>query len=205
MKKKADVPKINKRIGLFGGTFDPVHTGHLIIAETVYEQTNLDVVMFIPSANPPHKNHELMFDADQRFRMLSLAIKDNPHFIVSDIEMNHEGPSFTIDTIRKIKADLSPETELSFVVGKDNLFEMETWKETEAILEECTILAADRICEKEGDIPDWLKEKVVFVTVPLIEISSSDIRKRIREGKSIRYLVPDVVADIIEKAMRSQK
>ena len=199
MKKKPDVIKFDKRIGLFGGTFDPVHTGHLIIAETVCEQANLDVVMFIPSANPPHKNRELMFDADQRFRMLSEAIKDNPNFIVSDIEMQREGPSFTIDTIRKIKDDLPPETELSFVVGRDNLYEMETWKETEAILEECTILVADRICGKKGDIPDWLKKKVVFVKVPLIEISSSEIRKRIREGKSIRYLVPDVVADMIKK------
>ena len=198
MKKKSDVNKFNKRIGLFGGTFDPVHTGHLIIAETVCEQANLDVVMFIPSANPPHKNRELMFNADQRFKMLSEAIKDNPHFVVSNIEMQREGPSFTIDTIRKIKADLPPDTEISFIVGRDNLYEMETWKETEAILEECTILAADRICGKKDDIPDWLKKKVVFVKVPLIEISSSEIRERIRESKSIRYLVPDVVADMIK-------
>ena len=189
---KKNLPE-NKKIGLFGGTFDPVHIGHLIIAETVLEQSGLDMVMFIPSARPPHKHHELMFTAHQRLKMLSEAIKDNPNLVVSDIEMKREGPSYTIDTIREIKAALPSGTELSFIVGKDNLYEMETWKDPHAIIEECTILVADRICEKKCDIPDWLKTKVKMVNVPLIEISSSEIRNRIREGKSIRYMVPEVV------------
>ena len=198
MKNESDIKRANKKIGLFGGTFDPVHNGHLIIAESIREQAGLDIVIFIPSANPPHKHHELMFNAEQRFRMLSDAVRNNPGFSISDIEMQREGPSFTIDTIREIKAGLSPETQLSFIVGKDNLYELQTWKETKAILEECTVLAADRICEKKLDIPDWLSSKVIFVKVPLIEISSSEIRKRIGEGKSIRYFVPDSVADMIE-------
>ena len=183
----------NKKIGIFGGTFDPVHTGHLIIAETIYEQANLDVILFIPSACPPHKHHELMFDARQRFSMLSDAIKGNKNFLVSDIEMKREGPSYTIDTIREIKAGLPDETELTFIVGRDNLYELEMWKTPYDIIEECTILVADRICDQKRDIPDWLKPKVQIVKVPLIEISSSEIRQRIRDGKSIRYMVPDVV------------
>ena len=201
MKNESEVKSANKSIGLFGGTFDPVHNGHLIIAESIREQAGLDVVTFIPSANPPHKPHELMFDAEQRFRMLSDAVRNNPGFSVSDIEMQRKGPSFTIDTIREIKAGLSPETRLSFIVGKDNLYDLETWKETKAILEECTVLAANRLCDIKRDIPDWLRSKVVFVKVPLIEISSSEIRKRIRKGKSIRYLVPHSAADMIEKWM----
>ena len=195
-----------KRIGLFGGTFDPVHYGHLIIAETVREQANLDVVLFIPSSQPPHKeNHELMFDTEQRIRMLSDAIKDNPFFAVSDIELSRKGTSYTIDTIREIKAYMPPETEFPFIVGKDNLYDLETWKEPQSIIEECSILAADRICDEKHDIPEWLKTKVEMVNAPLIEISSSDIRKRIIEGKSIRYLVPEMVADIIEKVIESQR
>ncbi len=205
MKNEPEVKSVNKSIGLFGGTFDPVHNGHLIIAENIREQAGLDIVTFIPSANPPHKHRELMFDAEQRFNMLSEAVRNNPNFNVSDIEMQRKGPSFTIDTIREIKAGLSPETRLSFIVGKDNLYELETWRETKAILEECTVLAADRICEKKLDIPDWLSSKVVFVKVPLIEISSSMIRKRIGEGKNIRYLVPDSVKDMIEKVMGTRK
>lgn len=191
--------KASKKVGLFGGTFDPVHTGHLIIAEKVLERANLDVVMFVPSARPPHKNHELMFDARQRFKMLSDAIKDNPNFLVSDIEMNREGPSYTIDTIREIKAQLPAETEIIFIVGKDNLYEMEMWKDPRAIVGECTILAVDRLCGEKRDIPEWLQSKVEFVEAPLIEISSSEIRQRIIDGKSIRYLVPDVVQKTIKK------
>ena len=199
MKSSLNKLKTNKKFGLFGGTFDPVHTGHLIIAETVLEQANLEAVIFIPSARPPHKHHELMFDAQQRFKMLSEAIKGNPNFLVSDIEMNRKGPSYTINTIHEIKAQLSAETEITFIVGRDNLYEMEMWKDPRAIVEECTILVADRLCEEKRDIPDWLQKKVETVKAPLIEISSSAIRQRIRDGKSIRYLVPDAVVKTITK------
>ena len=199
MKSRLNKLKTNKKVGLFGGTFDPVHTGHLIIAETVFEQANLEAVIFIPSARPPHKHHELMFDAQQRFKMLSEAIKGNPNFLVSDIEMNRKGPSYTIDTIHEIKAQLSAETEIMFIVGRDNLYEMEMWKDPRAIVGECTILAVDRLCGEKRDIPDWLQKKVETVKVPLIEISSSEIRQRIRDGKSIQYLVPDAVKKTITK------
>ena len=198
MKNAQNSLKACKKIGLFGGTFDPVHTGHLIIAETICEQAGLDVILFIPSARPPHKHHELMFDASQRFNMLSEAIKGNTNFLVSDSEMKREGPSYTIDTIREIKAELPPQTELAFIVGRDNLYDLEMWKTPYDIIEECTILVADRICSQERDIPDWLKTKVQIVKVPLIEISSSEIRQRIRDGKSIRYMVPDVVIEEVK-------
>ena len=193
--------KLNKlkAVGLFGGTFDPVHTGHLIIAETVLEQADIDAVVFVPSARPPHKHHELMFDARQRFKMLSEAIKDNPKFLISDIEMNRKGPSYTIDTIHEIKTQLSADTEIMFIVGKDSLYDMEMWKNPHAIVEECKILVADRLLEEKRDIPEWLQAKAKIVKSPLIEISSSEIRQRVRDGKSIRYLVPDVVGKAIKK------
>jgi len=193
--------KLNKlkAVGLFGGTFDPVHTGHLIIAETVLEQADLDAVVFIPSARPPHKHHELMFDARQRFKMLTEAIKDNPKFLISDIEMARKGPSYTIDTIHEIKAQLSADTEIMFIVGKDSLYDMGMWKNPRDIVKECKILVADRFWEEKREIPGWLQAKVKIVKSPLIEISSSEIRQRIRDGKSIRYLVPDVVGKAIKK------
>lgn len=191
--------KTRKKIGIFGGTFDPVHTGHMIIAEAVLEQANLDAIIFIPSARPPHKYYELMFDAKRRFKMLSEAVKNNPNFFVSDIEMNRKGPSYTVDTIREIKAQLTSETEIVFIIGKDSLYEMEMWKNPHALVEECTILVADRYCTEKRDIPGWLQAKIEIVKAPLIDISSSAIRQKIRDGKSIRYLVPDVVEKEIKK------
>ena len=186
-----------KQIGLFGGTFDPVHAGHLIIAQSVLEELGLDTVLFIPSAHPPHKQSDIMFSPEERFSMLARAIQGNPRFRVSDIEMNRQGPSYTIDTIREIKSTLSADTALSFIIGRDNLFEISAWKEPFAIIGECRIIVADRPVGAADPIPDWLADNIALVRVPLIEISSSDIRARIRTGRSIRYLVPDAVHDMI--------
>jgi nicotinate-nucleotide adenylyltransferase len=193
LKKKPTDLTDAKKIGIFGGTFDPVHIGHLIIAETVRERAGLDVIIFIPSAHPPHKNHELMFNPRERYDMLEEAIKGNPGFIISDIEMKREGLSYTIDTLREIKKDLPVCSDLFFIVGKDNLSEIELWKNPHEIIDECTILVADRICENHKDTPEWLKSKTKFVTAPIIEISSSEIRQRIRDKKNIRHMVPDAV------------
>lgn len=187
-----------KKIGLFGGTFDPVHIGHIIIAELVAESINLDSVVFIPSARPPHKgSNDIMFTAEERLYLLSLATDNNPRFSVSDIELRREGPSYTIDTIRQMKASLPPSSEICFIVGIDNLYEMKYWKAPKEILEECRLIAAKRVCDSTGIIPAWVLERVEIVDVPLIGVSSTDIRQRIRSGQSIRYQVPDPVYDAI--------
>ncbi|MFC1541337.1 nicotinate-nucleotide adenylyltransferase [Candidatus Latescibacterota bacterium] len=193
MKKKRTNLTDVKKIGIFGGTFDPVHVGHMIIAEKVREQAGLDVILFIPSANPPHKHHVLMFTPKQRYKMLKEAIKGNPCFIISDIEMKREGPSYTSETLHEIQKQISSDAELYFIVGRDNLYEIELWKNPHDIIKECTILVADRVCGNRKDIPEWLKSKTKIVNVPIIEISSSEIRQRIRDGKNIRHMVPDVV------------
>lgn len=187
------------RVGLFGGTFDPVHFGHLIIAQAVLENAGLDRMIFIPSARPPHKGDVMMFDARTRFDLLSRAVRDNPAFSASDVEMRRTGLSYTIDTIREMKAALPSDAELFFLVGRDNLSELETWREPRAILTECTVLVADRVCNYSRPAPDWVIERVQSVRVPLIEISSTDIRARIRENKSIRYLVPEGVEEMIRE------
>jgi nicotinate-nucleotide adenylyltransferase len=188
-----------ERIGLFGGTFDPVHHGHLIIAQAASEHLELDRMMFIPSARPPHKGQDVMFTPDERFRFLTLAVAGNPLFTVSDIEMQRRGPSYTIDTIRELKTALSPDTECFFLVGMDNLYEMETWKDPRGILDACTVAAAGRACGSERTVPYWIAGRVKRIPTPVIDISSSFIRTRIREGRSIRYLVPDAVADEIAR------
>jgi len=196
-------PGAVKRVGLFGGTFDPVHQGHLIIAEFLREKASLNRIVFVPSAHPPHKYSEQMFDAPRRYAMLEKAVSGNPCFFVSDIEMKRGGPSYTIDTIREMKASLGEETEILFIVGRDNLGEIETWKEPQRIVSECRLLVADRICDSPFDIPGWLKGQFELVKSPLIQISSTDIRRRILEGRSIRYLVPDAILNMIESSRAS--
>jgi nicotinate-nucleotide adenylyltransferase len=202
LRKLKNAVKKSEKIALFGGTFDPVHHGHLIIAQAVIEAAGLDRIIFVPSARPPHKNRDIMFSADDRFSMLSLALEGNPRFTLSDMEIKRKGPSYTIDTIREFKSGLPADTELFFMVGMDNLFEMETWKDPMDLIAECVILAADRACQKNTEIPSWLSGRVQRVMTPLIEISSSDIRRRLREGKSIRYLVPEAVNGMLEKILQ---
>ena len=186
-----------KRIALFGGTFDPVHVGHLIIAGAVFENAGLDGIVFIPSARPPHKNDDIMFTPDQRHEMLRLAVADDPRFDVSSMEMHRAGPSYTIDTIRQMRDELPADTDLFFLVGRDNLTEIDTWKEPGAILDECTVLVADRPGKSHRDMPAHLVGRVREVRTPMIEVSSSDIRNRIREGMDFRHRITASVHDYI--------
>jgi nicotinate-nucleotide adenylyltransferase len=191
-----------KRIGLFGGTFDPVHYGHLIITSFISDYKGLDTIIFIPSARPPHKGSDIMFTVTERLTMLSLAIGDDSRFTLSDSELKREGPSYTIDTIREIKTTFSPDTEFSFILGLDNLYEIEQWKNPQDIISECKLLVALRVCTQTRDLPAWLKQHMEIVSVPLIGISSSDIRQRIRERKSIKYLVPLAVEKEIKRLQK---
>ena len=191
------MPANIERIGLFGGTFDPVHCGHLIVAQAVLEEIPLDRLIFIPSANPPHKGGEIMFDAVSRLRFLELAAGGDPRFSVSDIELNRSGPSYTIDTIREIRKSLPDGAEIFFIVGKDNLAEMESWKDPLSIFDSSTVAVAERSFGSGRPAPPWIAERILPVRTPVVDISSSDIRRRLREGTSIRYLVPDAVREAI--------
>lgn len=184
------------RLGLFGGTFDPLHLGHLIIAQAIYENTPLDRVCFIPSASPPHKGNDLMFSASLRYRMTQSALEGYSAFDISDCELKREGPSFTVDTLQYFRSH-RPGDDLYFIVGRDNLKEIQTWRDPEKIIELCTILVAERVGYPELTIPDWLKGHVTFVNTPIIEISSTDIRARIRAQKTIAHLVPEPVRLLI--------
>lgn len=194
-----------KKIGIFGGTFNPVHTAHLIIAETAREEAGLDDILFVPSGCSYLKNVSEILPARERINMTGLAIEDNPHFALSTIEIDRGGNSYTCDTLTELK-ERYPEQEYYLIVGADNLFTMEEWKNVELIFQNAKILAAVRGGRKRSDMEEkmaQLKEKygadISLLDVRHIDISSSMIRKRVAEGRSIRYIVPDKVRDYIIK------
>lgn len=195
-----------KRIAIMGGTFDPIHYGHLVTAEAVWERYNIDRVVFVPSGNPPHKINIEVTDAEYRFSMVQMAISANPHFRVSRIEIDRKGYTYTIDTIREIKAAFGGKLHIYFITGADALLEIMTWKEANELLKECSYVAVTRPGYMKKDLYDWidiLKKKygadISAMDVPAFAISSTDIRNRVRNGRSIKYLVPQNVEEYILK------
>ncbi len=192
---------IRQRVGVFGGTFDPIHLGHLLIAEQSREQLRLEQVRFIPAAIAPHKQGRQAADAKHRVEMIRLAIGGNPHFCVDERELKRGGTSYTVDTLRELKSEM-PDAELFFLMGADSLAELHTWRDPEAI---CQLAFVAIIARGGQPLPDLLQlarflpaaqhETLTshLVRMPQIEISSTDIRDRAGSGKSIRYLVPAAV------------
>lgn len=194
-----------KKYGIFGGSFNPIHYGHLMICEYIKEEMGLDKVIFIPTGNPPHK--ELDLSAKDRYEMVRLAISPNPDFEISDIETTRVKKSYTVDTIRELKK-IYKEEKLYFLIGLDSLFQLKTWMKIGDLSQEIEFVVAlrpgylDR--EEVNKEIDFLREnfgtKVNLIKTPLYEISSTDLRDRIREGKSLRYLIPKKVLDYIEES-----
>lgn len=182
------------KIGLMGGTFDPPHIGHLLIAEQAQEQLELDGVWFVPANVPPHKQRTVT-DATKRLRLVEEAIALNPAFSVSAIEFEREEPSYTYDTIRALKHRY-PEHEFLFLIGADSLVSLDTWYQAEQLYEEVVFGAVARPGSRYL-IPRGAHVKAV--DMPLLEISSTDIRQRVACGRSIRYLVPEAVRQRIEE------
>lgn len=194
-----------RKVGIMGGTFDPVHIGHLIIAEKAREQFHLDEVLFIPSGTPYMKNVDEVLPGPIRSEMTSLAIEENPLFSISTIEIEKEGSTYTYETLETLH-EKNPNTEYYFILGADSLFAMENWKNPEKIFADCHILAAlrnNKNAEEMETQAAYLKEKfnadISLIKTGNIEISSSMIRELVKEGHSIRYLVPDAVYDYIIK------
>lgn len=194
-----------KKYGIFGGSFNPIHYGHLMICEYIKEEMGLDKVIFIPTGNPPHK--ELELSAKDRYEMVRLAISPNPDFEISDIETTRVKKSYTVDTIRELKK-IYKEEKLYFLIGLDSLFQLKTWMKIGDLSREIEFVVALRpgYLDKEevNKEIDFLREnfgtKINLIKTPLYEISSTDLRDRIREGKSLRYLIPKKVLDYIEES-----
>ncbi|NMB98016.1 MAG: nicotinate-nucleotide adenylyltransferase [Clostridiaceae bacterium] len=194
-----------RRIGISGGTFDPIHYGHLVIAEEIRETMGLDKVIFIPSSSPPHKRNLKVTQAIHRFNMVNLAIATNPYFEVSSIELEREGYSYTIDTLTQLKQVYGQYTTLFFMTGADVIPELVTWRNFENLFTLCEFVAVLRPGFKKESLLEEIeyykknyKAKIHVVDVPLIGISSTIIRNRVEKGKSIKYLVPESVEKYIK-------
>jgi len=186
------------KICLFGGTFDPPHIGHLLIAQTVCEAEGFDKVVFIPANRSPNKKVATL--QKDRVDMLELAVEGNPNFEISDLEIRRGGVSYTIDTLRAFKDELvDGNDEISYLIGSDSLLDFKNWKEPKEIIEKSNVIVAIRPGFRPSDIPSWLLNGVHFANIPRFEISSSNIRKRWAEDKTIRYMVTLPVWEYINK------
>jgi len=190
------------RLGLFGGTFDPPHLGHLMVAQEVAERLSLDRLLLLVAGLPPHKLGELLSPPTIRVEMARAAVAGNPLFGVSEVELDREGPTYTVDTLRHFRV-AHPDAELFFLLGADQLAEFHEWQEPEGIAGLVTLVAVGR----DGVGPDQLPpvalgsgEELNFMSlhVTRVDISSSEVRARVREGRSIQYMVPEDVRRIIE-------
>ena len=185
---------------IFGGTFDPPHIGHLLIAQTVFESENFERLIFVPANISPAKKNGDSSSPNERSKMLEIALINNPNFEISDLEIKREGISYTIDTIREFVDDLKLDKEdLFFLMGSDTLKSFHTWKDPEEILNLCNIIVAIRPGFTPSDIPQLVLDSVRFANIPRFEVSSTNIRRRWREGKTIRYMVTKEVWEYIDE------
>lgn len=182
--------KPTEKIGLYGGSFDPIHIGHLILARDARERLDLDRVIFLPARISPHKLDHPPAPPEARCEMLAAALKDEPHLEMDDCEITREGPSFTIDTVRQYREKF-PEAKLYYFIGDDNLTELHTWKEIDALQE-----LADFVVLTRAGMPFLSKFPMIERHV---EISSTEIRNRVARGLSVRYMVADSTCEVITK------
>lgn len=194
-----------KRIGILGGTFDPIHTGHLILAEAAYESFSLDYVLIMPNGNPPHKAGQVSVSMAMRTRMAELAVEDNPHLCVSDFEKTPQDYHYTYETLEYLNRE-HPDTDYYFILGADSLIHFDTWKEPHRICAACQILAATRDHMEREQLEQRIREltlryqaQIYPMETPNIDISSNMIRERVQNGKSIRYYVPASVEAYIHE------
>jgi nicotinate-nucleotide adenylyltransferase len=183
-----------------GGTFDPIHYGHLVTAEEALDQFDLDGVVFLPTGRPWMKAHEVISDAEDRYLMSVIATASNPLFSVSRMEVDRDGPTYTVDTLRALKQERGPKTDLFFITGADAMLEILQWKEPEELFELAHFIAATRPGYDIASFDASQLPGVTVMNIPALAISSTDIRVRVAGGHPIRYLVPEGVKSYIEKA-----
>ncbi|GAB4298086.1 MAG: nicotinate-nucleotide adenylyltransferase [Ignavibacteriaceae bacterium] len=185
-----------RKAGIFGGTFDPIHHGHLITAQSVREIRNLEKIIFIPSFIPPHKQNQQITSPEHRLEMVKLAVEPVPFFEWSDFEIKAGRVSYTIDTLKEFRKNYD---QLEFIIGYDNIFQFHKWKDADEIIKLAQIIVLKRKSSHKPEFIDKYYKAAVFVETRAIEISATDIRNRIRDGLPVYYLTPDKVLNYIEK------
>ncbi len=194
-----------KKVGILGGTFDPIHTGHLILAETACDDFQLDYILIMPNGNPPHKPGQVNASIEQRTRMAELAVADNDRLVVSDFEKTPQDYHYTYETLEFLTKE-NPDTDYYFILGADSLFHFDTWMEPERICRCCRILAAirdgmeiPRLNARIRELTEAFDARIIRLGTPNIDISSNQIRERVQKGQSIRYYVPAAVEEYIKE------
>ena len=187
-----DKLELNMKIGILGGTFNPVHIGHLILAEEAREKLGLDKVIFVPTYLPPHKDNSDIAPAPERLSMVKLAIKDNRNFSVSDVEIKRDGRSYTIDTIKEFKG-IYPNDELYFIIGSDLISYLDDWKDLQEILKIVKFIVATR----PGYPLERIPSHITTIPIRAVDISAFEIRQCVKHHTSFRYLVPEAVFNYI--------
>ena len=191
------------RLGVMGGTFDPIHYGHLVTAEEALQQFELDGVLFVPTGSPWMKEHEKVSPSEDRYLMTVIATASNPLFRVSRMEVDRDGPTYTVDTLLGIRTEFGQDTDLFFVTGADAVLEIFQWKDPQELFDLAHFIAATRPGFDIADFETHAETRhpgITVMNVPALAISSTDIRARIAQGRPIRYLVPEGVKSYIEKA-----
>ena len=193
------------RLGIFGGTFDPIHNAHLTVAEHVRTEMRLDRVLFVPAGQPWFKAGNPLSDAGHRLEMTGLAIVDNPHFAVSDMEVHRDGPTYTIDTLTELRSDMGEGVEFYFILGIDALNELHRWRRPHDVLDLATLGGVTRPGAETVDraaldsIREGASDEVVIVDGPLIDISAAAVRHRMAKGLSVHGMVPKAVEEYAER------
>ena len=191
------------RLGVMGGTFDPIHMGHLVTADEALHQFHLDEILFMPTGTPPHKGQQSA-SAETRFLLVSVATSSHPHFWVSRYEIDSRCVDYTVHTLDFLASELAPDAQLFFITGADAVLDILDWKDPEGILARCTLIGATRPGYDLGRLSVTLsglrnRDRVVTMEIPSLAISSSLIRDRVAQGRGARYLVPDEVTRLIDK------
>jgi nicotinate-nucleotide adenylyltransferase len=185
--------------GVFGGTFDPIHNGHLMVADEVRERLNLEEVIFVPAGQPWLKTDWVISAAEDRLRMMHIALDGKPEYKISDMEIARGGPSYTIDTIKEMRRETDGEDELFFILGEDNMCQLPQWQEAAELIKLCYLVAVPRPGSARAKLKDLetslpgITGRVMVLKRPEIDISSSNIRERVGRGLSVRHLVPEAV------------
>lgn len=187
------------KIAIMGGTFNPIHFAHLMSAEQVRDGLNYDKILFVPAARPPHKSQPDMVSAEHRYQMVRLATAQNPYFDVSRIELDRNGPSYTIQTIKLLLQNLKEITELAWIIGADSLIEYKIWKDFDDVLKLCTLVVTTRPNYDLEQVPLEIRNQITIFKITGSDISATEIRNRIREKHSVRYLIPEDVVNYINE------
>ena len=197
----------SSKIGVLGGTFDPIHLGHLIVAEDLRQKLGLGEVLFVPAGRPwlKLKEEKPISPAEHRLAMVRLAVASNPYFKVSTMEIDRPGLSYSIDTVLELKAKLGAKAEIYFIVGPDALAELPKWKDPARLVEICQVVGIGRPGHAQADLHTLessipgVSQRIMLMNVPQIDISATEIRRQVARGLSIRYLVPEAVEKYIEE------